>query len=135
RRYCVWTDARANSSDGRLPLLSDHERQGLIEGSMQRPPAVGSNKASAKRSDRRSRNQRAAVADKQEARITRNDANGEPSRHGLSWSAEEDNRLRTAFEAGEAISAIAAAHERKIGAVRARLVRFGLISEDGVVTS
>jgi DNA helicase II / ATP-dependent DNA helicase PcrA len=133
RRHCVWTDARANSADGRLPLLSDHERQQLIEGSLQEPTAAESNKASAKRSDRRSRNHRAALADKQQAQIARNDANGAPRRHGLSWSTEEDNRLRTAFEAGEAIAAIAATHQRKIGAITARLVRLGLITEDGVV--
>src|SRR5262249_33618980 len=53
RCHCIWTDARANSSEGRLPLLSDHERRRLIEGSMKRPPAADSDKASAKRSDRR----------------------------------------------------------------------------------
>jgi len=36
-------------------------------------------------------------------------------------------------QAGEAIAAIAATHERKIGAITARLARLGLITEDGVV--
>jgi hypothetical protein len=36
-------------------------------------------------------------------------------------------------QAGEAIAAIAATHERKIGAITARLVRLGLITEHGVV--
>jgi hypothetical protein len=40
---------------------------------------------------------------------------------------------RAEFHAGEAIAAIAAAHERKIGAITARLIRLGLITEDGVV--
>jgi len=63
----------------------------------------------------------------------RNNAAGAPVRHGLSWSADEDERLRAAFQAGDAIAAIASAHKRKIGAITARLVRLGLISEDGVV--
>jgi hypothetical protein len=62
-----------------------------------------------------------------------NNADGAPLRHGLSWSADEDDRLRTAFQAGDPIAVIASAHERKIGAITARLVRLGLISEDGVV--
>jgi len=37
------------------------------------------------------------------------------------------------FQAGKAIAAIAAAHERKIAAITARLIRLGLITEDGVV--
>jgi hypothetical protein len=65
--------------------------------------------------------------------MARNNANGAPPRHGLSWSANEDDRLRAAFSAGEAIAAIAAEHERKIGAITARLVKLGLITEDGVV--
>jgi hypothetical protein len=52
---------------------------------------------------------------------------------GIKASADEDDRLRAAFQAGEAIAAIAAIHERKIGAITARLVRLGLITEDGVV--
>jgi hypothetical protein len=56
-----------------------------------------------------------------------------PGCPGSSWSAGEDERLCAAFQAGEAIAAIAASHERKIGAITARLVRLGLITEDGVV--
>jgi hypothetical protein len=76
---------------------------------------------------------RAAPADKQQAQTAQNNADGTPLRHGLPWSADEDNRLRAEFRAGEAIAAIAAAHERKIGAITARLIRLGLITEDGVV--
>ena len=43
------------------------------------------------------------------------------------WSAEEDGRLRTMFLAGEAIGAIARAHQRKKGAIRSRLVKLGLL--------
>jgi hypothetical protein len=65
--------------------------------------------------------------------MVRNNADGFPLRHGFSWSADEDDQLRAAFQAGEAIAAIAAHHGRKIGAITARLVRLGLITEDGVV--
>jgi hypothetical protein len=69
--------------------------------------------------------------------IARNAADGASLRHGVSWSADEDERLREAFQAGEAIAAaiaaIAAAHERKIAAITARLIKLGLITEDGVV--
>jgi hypothetical protein len=80
-----------------------------------------------------SRNHCTAPPDKQQAQMDRNNAAGAPLRHGLSWSAAEDDRLCAAFQAGDAIAAIASAHERKIGAITARLIRLGLISEDGVV--
>jgi len=108
RRYWLWTDPQANGADERLPLLSDRERQRLIERSLpQHRPAQSPKRL--------------------------NNPAGAPGRHGLSWSADEDDRLRAAFQAGDAIAAIASAHERKIGAITARLVRLGLISEDGVV--
>jgi len=65
--------------------------------------------------------------------MARNTADGVPLRHGLSWNADEDEALGAEFRAGKAIAAIAAAHERKISAITARLVRLGLITEDGVV--
>jgi DNA helicase-2/ATP-dependent DNA helicase PcrA len=133
RHYCVWTDAHANGADERLPLLSDRERQRLIEGRPPKQPPMESDKRPVKRSDGRARNRRAAPADKQQAQMDRNNANGVPLRHGLSWTTDEDNRLRAAFHAGEAIAAIATAHERKIGAITARLIKLGLITEDGVV--
>jgi hypothetical protein len=43
------------------------------------------------------------------------------------WTLEEDAALVTRFKRGESIAAIAAAHERRAGGVRARLVRLGLI--------
>ena len=39
------------------------------------------------------------------------------------------------FAAGEAIAAIAGAHQRKRGAITSRLIKLGLITEDGVVLS
>jgi DNA helicase II / ATP-dependent DNA helicase PcrA len=131
RHRCVWTNPQANGADERLPLLSDRERQRLFEGPKQ--PVMVSDKGANKHSNRRSNSRRGAPADKQQAQMARNDADGAPLRHGLSWSAGEDERLRAAFQAGEAIAAIAATHERKIGAIIARLVRLGLITEDGVV--
>jgi ATP-dependent DNA helicase UvrD/PcrA len=133
RSRCVWTDPQANGADERLPLLSDRERQRLIEGSPTKQPATEVNKKLSKRSDRLSSNPRAAPADKQQAQMARNNTVGAPRRHGLSWSVDEDDRLRAAFQAGEAIAAIAATHERKIGAITARLIKLGLITEDGVV--
>ncbi len=133
RRHWVWTDSQANGADERLPLLSDRERQCLIEGPPPEQPATQSPNMASKHSDRRSHNRRAAPPDKQQAQMGRNNAAGAPVRHGLSWSADEDDRLRAAFQAGDAIAAIASAHKRKIGAITARLVRLGLISEDGVV--
>jgi DNA helicase-2/ATP-dependent DNA helicase PcrA len=129
RRLCIWTDPQANGADERLPLLSDRERRGLNEGSLPKQP----DSVSAKRSKRRSNGSHAAPADKQQAQMVRNNADGAPLRHGLSWSADEDDRLRAEFRAGKGIAAIASAHERKIAAVTARLVRLGLITEDGVV--
>ncbi len=133
RSHCVWTDPQANGADERLPLLSDRERQRLIEGPLPKQPATEVNKKLSKRSDRRSSNHRAAPADKQQPQMARNNADGAPRRHGLSWSVDEDDRLRAAFQAGEAIASIAATHERKIGAITARLIKLGLITEDGVI--
>ena len=128
RHRYIWTDAEESGADERLPLLSDRERQRLIEGSLpeQRagPPREGP-----------SRNRRVAPPDKQQAQMERNGAAGAPLRHGLAWSADEDDRLRAAFQAGHAIAAMAAAHERKTGAITSRLVRLGLITEDVVVQS
>jgi hypothetical protein len=48
----------------------------------------------------------------------------------VSWSADEDERLRASFLTGEAIAAMAAAHQRKRGAIRSRLVKLGLVEKD-----
>ena len=73
------------------------------------------------------------MTDKQQIRMGRNNAEGLPVRHGVPWSPDEDDRLRAAFAAGQAIAAIAAAHERKTSAITSRLIRLGLITEDGIV--
>jgi DNA helicase-2/ATP-dependent DNA helicase PcrA len=135
RRHWAWTDPQENNADERLPLLSDRERQRLNEGLLPEQPATESSRRPGKRSDRRSNKRPAALADKEQAQMARNNADGAPRRHGLPWDGDEDNRLREAFQAGEAIAAIAAAHERKVGAITARLIKLGLITEDGVVES
>jgi DNA helicase-2/ATP-dependent DNA helicase PcrA len=135
RHHCVWTNPQANGADERLPLLSDRERQRLIESPVPEPSATQLPKRLSKPPDRRSRQHRAPPADKLQAQLDRNNAARAPLRHGLSWSTDEDDRLRAAFQAGNAIAAIASAHGRKIGAITARLVKLGLITEDGVVES
>lgn len=107
RRHCIWTDAQLGGADERLPLLSARERQRLSAASQPEqasPPAAG---------NLRQRPRRDAV----------------PARHGSSWSAEEDALLRARFLAGEAIAAIATAHQRKKGAIRSRLVKLGLLAD------
>lgn len=136
RSYCVWTDPHINGADERLPLFSDRERQRLIQGPASEPaPSPSHKRRMSKHADLRSSNRRAAPPDKQQAQMHRNNAAGAPLRHGFSWSTEEDDRLRSAFQAGNAITMIASAHERKIGAITSRLVKLGLITEDGVVES
>ena len=128
RRTGVWTNPQANGADERLPLLSDRERQRLIGGPNQ--PVMVSDKGANKHSNRRSNSRRGAPADKQQAQMARR-WRAAPARPFL-----ECRRGRAAarrVQAGEAIAAIAATHERKIGAITARLVRLGLITEDGVV--
>jgi DNA helicase II / ATP-dependent DNA helicase PcrA len=145
RRHWVWTGPETNSADERLPLLSDRERQRVLEGpppeqrrvqSLSRPSSPHASLPRLRGEGQGlSPNRRAAPPDREQAQMDRNNAAGAPLRHGLSWSADEDDRLRAAFEAGDAIAAIASAHKRKIGAITARLVRLGLISEDGVVSA
>ena len=86
RRRCIWTGPQANGADERLPLLSDRERQRLIEDRLSKPPVTVLDEAANKRSNRRSNSRRGAPADKQQAQMARNNADGSPLRHGLSWS-------------------------------------------------
>jgi hypothetical protein len=51
-----------------------------------------------------------------------------PQKTGEPWSEDEDRRLLAAFDAGRALQELAAAHERTMGAVRARLLKYGRIN-------
>jgi len=46
-----------------------------------------------------------------------------PAKTGEAWSEDEDRKLLAAFDAGRALQDLAAAHERTMGAVRARLLK------------
>ena len=51
-----------------------------------------------------------------------------PQKTGEPWSEEEDRRLLAAFDSGRALQELAAAHERTMNAVRARLLKYGRIN-------
>ena len=51
-----------------------------------------------------------------------------PVKTGEPWSEEDDRKLLGAFDAGRALQELAAAHERTMGAVRARLLKYGRIN-------
>ena len=51
-----------------------------------------------------------------------------PAKTGEPWSEEEDRKLLAAFDAGRALQELAAVHERTMGAVRARLLKYGRIN-------
>ena len=51
-----------------------------------------------------------------------------PAKTGVPWTEEEDRKLLAAFDAGRALQELAAAHERTMGAVRARLLKYGRIN-------
>jgi hypothetical protein len=57
-----------------------------------------------------------------------------PANVGKPWSADEDERLVAAFDAGEARAAIARAHDRTVGGIEARLEKLGRLApgESGV---
>jgi DNA helicase II / ATP-dependent DNA helicase PcrA len=120
RRFCVWTEPRAQGADERLPLLSDRERR-------RRNDDLSPQRASARSS---SSHPVANGGDLRRDRLSKKKNDGLPARHGHSWNADEDDRLRTMVLAGEAIAAMARAHQRKRGAIRSRLVKLGLIAED-----
>jgi hypothetical protein len=51
-----------------------------------------------------------------------------PPKTGEPWTEDEDRKLLAAFDAGRALQELAAAHERTMGAVRARLLKYGRIN-------
>jgi RNA polymerase-binding transcription factor DksA len=57
-----------------------------------------------------------------------------PANAGKSWTAEEEARLCEAFDADPSIPALAQAHQRTTGAIKARLIKLGKI-EDTTDTS
>jgi ATP-dependent exoDNAse (exonuclease V) beta subunit len=98
--HYVWTRPHANSAEERLPLLSNGERKQLANGRLRRGPPD---------------------------RPARSDGNGAAARHGKPWSSKEERGLRVRFMDGESIAELARAHQRKQGAIIARLVKLGLI--------
>jgi len=135
RQHCIWTEA----SDDILPLLSERERERerMINGvPVEQPDRQSTGIAPSRKAGARKRKRVETAnnhADKALAQMNRNRASGAPLRHGVAWNADEDARLCTMFAAGEAIFAIAQAHERKPNAITARLIKLGLITEDGLV--
>lgn len=53
-------------------------------------------------------------------------------RQGKAWNPDEDRRLYDAFVGGQPVNIIASTHGRSAGGIRSRLVRLGLIDQDGV---
>lgn len=51
-----------------------------------------------------------------------------PPKTGEPWSEDEDRKLLSAFDAGRSLQEIASSHERTMGAVRARLLKYGRIN-------
>jgi hypothetical protein len=51
-----------------------------------------------------------------------------PPKTGEPWTEEEDRKLLAAFDAGRALQELASQHERTMGAVRARLLKYGRIN-------
>ena len=51
-----------------------------------------------------------------------------PAKTGQPWSEDEDRKLLAAFDAGRALQDLAATHERTMGAIRARLIKYGRLA-------
>ena len=56
-------------------------------------------------------------------------AKHKPARAGKRWTSEEDEQLKNEYQEGMSISQLTKKHERKYGAIRARLARLGLIED------
>ena len=55
---------------------------------------------------------------------------GRPRNHGLPWTDDARSQVAAGFEEGQSIEELAAALERTPGAIRAELIRQGLLSPD-----
>src|SRR4051812_19815432 len=51
-----------------------------------------------------------------------------PAKTGEPWTENEDRKLLAGFDAGRSLQELAVAHERTMGAVRARLLKYGRIN-------
>ena len=51
-----------------------------------------------------------------------------PAKTGQPWSEDEDRKLLAAFDSGRALQDLAAAYERTISGVRARLIKYGRLA-------
>ncbi len=58
-----------------------------------------------------------------------------PDNVGTAWTADEERLLVTAYQAGDALTDIAAKHGRTLRAIEARLERLGLLTPDQRVTN
>jgi len=56
-------------------------------------------------------------------------------RHGKPWGSGEDRRLYDAFVNGLEVDDLAREHKRKVGGIRSRLKRLGLIDANGCSVS
>ena len=61
--------------------------------------------------------------------ITEDTKKQEKTNAGANWSKEEDDRLHQEFLSGMLIDEIAKAHERSYGAIKARLIKHGLMEK------
>ncbi len=59
---------------------------------------------------------------------------GLPANAGRPWSEEEDNRLLAAYDGGQSMAELVAAHGRTRGAISSRLVKLGRLEEDAAVS-
>jgi hypothetical protein len=51
-----------------------------------------------------------------------------PAKTGEPWSEDEDRKLLAAFDSGRSLQELAAAHQRTLAGVRARLLKYGRIN-------
>jgi len=51
-----------------------------------------------------------------------------PAKTGEPWSEDEDRKLLAAFDSGRSLQELAAAHQRTLAGVKARLVKYGRIA-------